>query len=261
MTARALGQLVPELRQPIVMSPGKRYAATVSAHTRVLLQLCFEGSVIRTKPTGSWINGAYTYAATDSWLPGGLGSLSPRDAARDLADRWLRAFGPGTTKDLQWWAGWTVATTRTALANCRAVEVGVVRPDGQGVAEAWVADGDDAPTTAPAEPWVALLPGLDPTTMGWKERDWYLPAASADTFDRMGNAGPTIWADGEVVGVWTQRRNGAIRTHLFVDVPKRTERAIARAARELAAVIGDTRFTVRFPSPAQTALESAEPDE
>ena len=28
-------------------------------------------------------------------------------------------------------------------------------------------------------PWAALLPTLDPTTMGWKERDWYLGAARA----------------------------------------------------------------------------------
>jgi len=24
------------------------------------------------------------------------------------------------------------------------------------------------------EPWAALLPALDPTTMGWSERDWYV---------------------------------------------------------------------------------------
>src|SRR3954471_21855954 len=123
MTAKALGQKVPALRHKIVMAPGKKYSATVSAHTRVLLNLAFEGHILRTRPTGSWINGAYTYAAAHSWLDGGLPQpASPaaaraeeREAAAALALRWLRRFGPGTTTDLQWWAGWTAALTRAAL--------------------------------------------------------------------------------------------------------------------------------------------------
>src|SRR4051794_40737330 len=101
MTARALGNKVPALRHKIVMAPGKRWSATVSAHTRVLLSLGFEGAIVRTKPTGTWVNGAYTYAAMDDWLDGGLGDLTEREAARQLALRWLQAFGPGTSTDLQ----------------------------------------------------------------------------------------------------------------------------------------------------------------
>src|SRR6478672_3434816 len=148
MTARSLGQKVPALTHKIVMAPGKKYTATVSAHTRVLLQLGFEGRILRTKPTGTWINGAYTYAAADSWLDGGLGDLTEREAARDLAVRWLHAFGPGTSTDLQWWAGWTVATTRHALADAGAVEVQV------GTGPAWVAP-DDVEAVEPVDPWVA----------------------------------------------------------------------------------------------------------
>jgi Winged helix DNA-binding domain len=247
MTARALGDKVPALRHKIVMAPGKRYSATVSAHTRVLLNLGFEGQVVRTKPTGTWVNGAYTYAAMDSWLTGGLGKVTERDAARELAVRWLRAFGPATTADLQWWAGWTGATTRRALADGGAVEVAL--DDGP----AWVAPGDEDPEPA-VGPWVALLPGLDPTTMGWKERGWYLPPEAADAFDRMGNAGPTIWVDGRVVGVWDQLADGEIGTHLFENLPTRRRSEIDKRAGELAEMIGETRFTVRFPSPVSTAL-------
>ena len=247
LTARSLGRLVPELEQKIVMAPGKKWSATVSAHTRVLLGLGFEGRILRTRPTGTWINGAYTYAAAESWLDGGLGDLGEREAARELALRWLRAFGPATSLDLQWWAGWTVATTRTALADCGAVPVAL--DDGPG----WVAPGDEAPVEPPG-PWVALLPGLDPTTMGWKQRDWYLPGEAADAFDRMGNAGPTVWADGRVVGAWAQRPDGEIRTWLFTELSAGQRRALDRRAAELAAMVGDTRFTVRFPSPASTGL-------
>ncbi len=61
-----------------------------------------------------------------------------------------------------------------------------------------------------SEPSAALLPTLDPTTMGWKERDWYLGEHASLLFDSNGNAGPTVWWDGRVVGGWSQRRDGEI---------------------------------------------------
>jgi hypothetical protein len=253
MTARALGTKVPALRHGIVMAPGKSYSATVSAHTRVLLNLGFEGEIVRTKPTGTWVNGAYTYAAMDSWLDGGLGVLTEREAACGLALRWLRAFGPGTTTDLQWWTGWTGATTKTALADSGAVQVRLEDGTGGTGGTGWVAPGDEEPPQ-PVGPWVALLPGLDPTTMGWKQREWYLPAEAAAAFDRMGNAGPTIWADGRVVGVWDQRPDGEIATHLFTPLPDAQLAEVARQVSRLTELIGETRFTVRFPSPVSTAL-------
>ncbi|MGH3509048.1 MAG: winged helix DNA-binding domain-containing protein [Nocardioidaceae bacterium] len=241
MTARALGLKVPELTHKIQMAPGKSYGASVSAHTRVLLQLGFEGRIVRTRPTGSWVSGAYAYAAMETWMDGLHGSTSDsaREAAGEVADAYLRRFGPVTGIDLQWWAGWTAATTRRALEDAGAEQVQL--DDGPG----WVA-ADDA-TTASAGPWVALLPGLDPTVMGWKERGWYLPAEAADAFDRNGNAGPTIWVDGEVVGAWAQAPDGELRLHFFRDVPTPRRRQVERRRDELSAMIADTRFTVRFP--------------
>jgi hypothetical protein len=250
MTARALGSKVPGLRQSVVIAPGRTWSATVSAHTRVLTLLGFEGRIVRTRPSGSWVSGAYAYAVVDSWLDGGLGDLGERQAAGALAERWLRAFGPGTTTDLRWWTGWTAATARAALADCGAVEVAL--DDGPG----WVAGGDEDPPEPGVGPWVALLPSLDPTTMGWKERGWYLPPEAASAFDRMGNAGPTIWADGEVVGVWAQAADGELRTRFFRDPGAEVRAAVEQRAEELAAMVGDTRFTVRFPSPASTALRN-----
>jgi hypothetical protein len=256
MTARSLGTWAPALRHQIVMAPGKSYSATVSAHTRVLLNLGFEGEIVRTRPAGTWVSGAYAYAVMDDWMPGGLrpGELTEREAARGVALRWLRAFGPGTATDLQWWTGWTKATTRAALADCEAVEVAL--DDGTG----WVA-ADDVDEAEPVGSWVAVLPGLDPTTMGWKERDWYLPGSARDAFDRMGNAGPTIWVDGRVVGAWAQTPEGELRTHLFEPLAAEQRAAVDRRVAEVAEMIGETRFTVRFPSPVSTALaKGLDPD-
>lgn len=237
-TAREIGQRGGALRQRLQLAPGKAYAAVQSAHTRVLYILGFDGKMLRGQPS-SWINGAYRYVDAESWLPGGLGDLDPRQAAAELADRWLQRFGPATTTDLQWWMGWTMSRTRQALADCRAVEAEL------GGGAGWLA-ADDPPLN-PVEPWVAVLPGLDPTIMGWKQRDWYLPSTSVEVFDTAGNGGPSLWVDGRVVGAWAQTRDGTIHTHYFERVAAARRREIDQRINELKSWIGDTRFTVRFP--------------
>ena len=97
--------------------------------------------------------------------------------------------------------GWTKAMTRQALADCR-------RGGGRAGRRARLGRRERRGPPETPEPWVAVLPGLDPTTMGWKQRDWYLPEAATESFDRAGNGGPTLWVDGRIVGVWAQTRDG-----------------------------------------------------
>ena len=54
--------------------------------------------------------------------------------------------------------------------------------------------------------------------MGWKEREWYLGDHAPALFDRAGNAGPTVWWDGRIVGGWVQRRDGEVVYRLLEDV-------------------------------------------
>jgi Winged helix DNA-binding domain len=248
LPARDVGRRLPELTRPVPIGTG-RQTTTAAAHTRLLLVLGFAGDVVRARPTGTWVNGQYRWAAADGWLPGGIDvGLDKRTAAAGLARRWLRAFGPGTRTDLQWWAGWTAATTTRALADVGAVEVGL--EDGTGYVLP-----DDLDASGPAEPWVALLPGLDPSTMGWKDRSWYLdPDLAGAVFDRNGNGGPTVWADGRIVGGWVQRRDGTIAVRLLTDVGDEQRAAVAKAATDLEALLGDVRFSVRFPAPLQAEL-------
>ena len=246
-TARAIGQRVAALRQPMRLGAGTTWETTVSAHTRVLLALGFQGRILRARPTGTWINGAYRYAATDDWLPGGLGDLDARAAAAELARRWLERFGPATAVDLRWWTGWTAAGTSRALADVGAVEVDLDGTPG------WLAPGDEL-GPVPAEPWVAALPSLDPTTMGWKLRDWYLPEAAADAFDRNGNAGPTLWVDGRVVGAWAQAPDGELRVHYFERVAAARRRELDERLAMIAGAVGETRFPVRFPGRVQARI-------
>jgi hypothetical protein len=139
--------------------------------------------------------------------------------------------------------------TRKALQAISATEVML-----ESGSTAWVNPGDTATEDAPP-PWVALLPGLDPTTMGWKEREWYLdPDVAEHVFDRNGNAGPTIWIDGKVVGGWAQRPDGEIIFDLHRQLSRKQRTMLEEAASRLVGFVGETRFRVRFPSPNQKRL-------
>src|SRR5260370_41580603 len=60
-----------------------------------------------------------------------------------------------------------------------------------GAPTGWVLP-DDVDPEPPVEPWAALLPALDPTTMGWKDRDFYVdPDFAPAVFDWAGNVGTT----------------------------------------------------------------------
>ncbi|MBO0685283.1 MAG: AlkZ family DNA glycosylase, partial [Candidatus Dormibacteraeota bacterium] len=158
--ASELSQDVPELRVQIPVFRDRKWGGLVGVSTRVLFLLAAEGRIVRGRPRGSWLSTQYRWAPAETWLSGGMAELQVEEARAELVRRWLRAFGPGTANDLRWWTGWTLAEVRRALAAAGAVEVEL--EDGTGLALA----GDLEPVPAP-EPWVALLPGLDPTVMGW----------------------------------------------------------------------------------------------
>ena len=159
---------VPLLATKLRFGSG-RWVVEQSAGARVLPQLAMEGRLVRGRPRGSWISPQFRWVTTEDWLGGPIEKLDVAAAQAELLRRWLAAFGPATETDMRWWTGWTLRETRAALAAVPHTEVDL------GGATGYVLDGDLEPTPAP-EPSAALLPTLDPTTMGWKERDWYLGA-------------------------------------------------------------------------------------
>jgi hypothetical protein len=241
-TARELAQDVPELRKQTVINAGKPYEAKLGMAGRVLLQLAVDGRVVRGRPMGSWISSQYRWSTIEHWLGHPFEHVPVEDARASVVARWLRRFGPGTETDIRWWTGWSARIVRKALDDVGAVEVDL---DG---ATGYVIADDLGPTPAP-DHWVGLLPSLDPTTMGWKERDWYLGSHGRALFDRNGNAGPTIWVDGRIVGGWAVRPEGEVVTRLLEDVGRETGRAVAREAADLTRWYGSVRHVPRFPAP------------
>ena len=246
-TASDLSKRVPALREQIRLAIGKPYESTVGVSTRLLFLLSTEGRIIRGRPKGTWLSSLYRWAPMDAWVDGGLEPWPPERAHAELVRRWLRAFGPGTQQDVAWWTGWTVARTKAALQAVGAVEVAMDGSIG------WALPDDIDPTPAVA-PWIALLPALDTTTMAWTERGFYLGDHAKQLFDTNGNAGPTIWADGRVVGLWAQRPNGEVVTRLLEPVSDAESGAIDAEAARLTAWLGGDRVFPRFPNPVFQAL-------
>jgi hypothetical protein len=238
---------VPLLATKLRLGAGSRWEAQVSTASRVLPLLAAEGRLLRGRPRTSWTNGQYRWAATRAWLGGELEPLDPDAARATLLRRWLGSFGPATETDIRWWAGWTAREARTALASVSHVTFDLDGATGYVLAE-------DVEPTEQARPSAALLPTLDPTTMGWKERDWYLGEHASVLFDRNGNAGPTVWWDGRVVGGWAQRKDGEVVFRLLEDVGGEAEQAVAAEAERLAAWLGDIRVAPGFLPPFQRGL-------
>lgn len=248
-TANELREDVAELKLQFTYGEGTTYAGTFGISTRVLFLLATDGRIVRGRPRGSWKSSQYRWAETHTWLGRPLAPVPESDAAADLAGRWLRTFGPGTETDLKWWTGWTVRRTREALAAVAAVEVDL------GGGTGYVLPGDEESPPSPA-PRAAFLPGLDPTVMGWKERDWYLGPHAGPLFDSNGNAGPTVWWDGRIVGGWAQRPDGEVVYRVLEDIGEDAHRAVEAEAGLVADWLGDDVVRPRFPVPLQKELSA-----
>jgi len=240
-TGAELSRDEPRLRTPIVQAADNPYGGAVNLTNRLLTLLSAEGLMVRGRPRGGWTSLQFTWSAAGERTPW------PAPAARaELARRWLFAFGPAPVSDLRWWTGWTAAQVKQALTSLEITEVGL-----DGAPGIMLAADQDEPA---AEPWPALLPALDPTAMGWRDRAWYVGEHTQALFDRSGNIGPTIWWDGRVVGGWAQRHDGEIAVRLLEDSGSEAEAAISAEAQRLRAWIGPDRVTPRFRTPLEREL-------
>ncbi|UMB71793.1 winged helix DNA-binding domain-containing protein [Mycobacterium paraterrae] len=245
LTSTELRSALPEIGGTYDPAPGKSWGGHVPVAPRVLTVLSARGAIVRGPNDGGWTTSRPRWASTAEWLALATAPLEPFSA---LLQRWLRTFGPATAEDVKWWFGTTLTATRKALGAIGAVEVDVGSGPGFALAE----DLDDE---SDPEPVAALLPGLDVTTMGWFERDWYLNGHRGQVFDRNGNAGPTAWWNGRVVGGWYQDDGAQVHVQLLEDPGRDGRRALTRRAAELTSWLDGVRIKPRFPSPLSKAAD------
>jgi hypothetical protein len=244
LPAAQLREELPELSGRMLLSAGKKYEAAVYVAPRVLGLFAAEGLVVRATNAGHWRSNRPTWTSMAAWLGTDEPPWKSEEGHAELVRRWLWTFGPGTESDLAWWLGATKGVVRRALADLAAVQVSL-----DSGAIGWVL-GDDVEPVPAVEPWGALLPVLDPTTMGWKERGFYLsPEHRRRLFDVNGNAGTTAWWDGRVVGCWVQDADGVVRTVLCEDIGAEGEAALSERAEQLTRWLQGQRVPTVYPSP------------
>jgi hypothetical protein len=241
-TSSQLRDEIPLLQGAITYGEGKSWGGPAPIGPRVMTVLSADGLIVRASNDGGWATSRPRWAATRSWLGEPIAALPEAEGVAGLVERWLRTFGPGTAADIKWWLGSSLGAVRQALADLDAVEVDLDGEIGHLLP-------DDLEATDPVEPWAALLPPLDPTTMGWAQRNWYLGPHREQLFDTSGNAGPTLWWEGRIVGGWRQSDSGEVVLQVLDDIGAEAVGALEREAARLSAWLDGARVLPRFPSP------------
>ena len=244
LTDRPEGLSAVEIRQAVPMIDVKveGSAGEIWSAPRVLTHLGATADIMRGTNTARFPVSRPLWTLTRHWLDDAPVDLESADGYREIVRRWLYTFGPGTEDDIVWWLGSTKTVVRAALAELDAVAVSLDGGD-----TGWLLP-DDVATVPDPGPWVALLPVLDPTIMGWKNRDFYLGPHRNQLFDTRGNAGTTAWVDGRVVGFWIQDETGVVHVRLLETVSASARRSLDAEAARLTEWLGGVRIGTGYVS-------------
>lgn len=235
-----------EVRQAVPMTDVKveGSAGEIWSAPRVLTHLGATADIMRGANTARFPVSRPLWTLTRHWLDDAPIDLESADGYREIVRRWLHSFGPGTEDDIVWWLGSTKTVVRAALAELEAVAVSLDGGD-----TGWLLP-DDVATVCDPGPWAALLPVLDPTIMGWKNRDFYLGPHRNQLFDTRGNAGTTAWVDGRVVGCWIQDAAGVVHVRVLESVSADAQRALDAEAVRLTEWLGGVKIGTGYVSQA-----------
>jgi hypothetical protein len=193
--------------------------------------------LVRGQPRGTWRSSLHEYSTFEVWYPDvDLQSLTPEQARVELVEHYLSRLGPASEDDIAWWASLPRSDVRTALGSL-GDEVETVQIEGLGSGYLLLSrDLHTLESEPPEEHDTFLLPTLDPYIMGYKDRTRFLdPARVNKVFDRAGNALPTVWQDGRVIGVWVEdSKQSALQVLLFNnEADMRLARQLEERARRL----------------------------
>jgi hypothetical protein len=165
-------------------------------------------------------DGVQAFVLTEEWLGTRPDSASSDDRPtilKQLAQRYLRGHAPADPADLAIWSGLGLRDTRAAFESLAEHEE------------------DDA---EPATSSVRLLPSYDPYLLGWKDRSFMVADAhKRDLHPGGGVLRATVVADGEAIGTWSHRREGAgIKIHVdaFAPLSAEVESRVEREALDVA---------------------------
>lgn len=162
------------------------------------------------------------------------------DSLRELAIRYLWAYGPADKADFAAWSGLTMRQARTAF-QMAGDDLDEVDMSGSG---AWMLKGEvdlleDQPEDGSV---VRLLPAFDPYLLGYRRRDLGVNEQLARRIHPGGGViRPTVLVDGRAVGTWSLRRSGGsalVALSPFECLPAEIEKGIGIEAADVGRFLG-----------------------
>ncbi len=194
-------------------------------------RLCFAPSV------GQRVR--FTHPGT--WLAAASPEIDAEAAVRDIARRYLAAYGPATYRDLaRWWGGGGVVAARKWIALL-GEEASQVTVDG---APAWMLSKHARKLRdLPAARSVRLLPGFDQYVVGASHHAANLLPGDlrGRVYRPQGWISPVLLVNGFMHGVWRHELKGSrveVNIDPFVKPPAWVRRAAAEEAERLAEFLG-----------------------
>lgn len=160
-----------------------------------------------------------SYTSPRRWSPG-FTPMGGGEALRRLVLHYLRGYGPASSGEFaRWlaapklWAGELFASLGAEIEPCSIQESGSGTAGAAKTgpsATAWRPAGDELPEPDELPRGVRLLPYFDAFGVGSHPRDLLFAGRAADRALAGGQAGnyPLLLIDGQVAGVWHQRRSG-----------------------------------------------------
>ncbi|MEA3055927.1 MAG: hypothetical protein QOD30_1359 [Actinomycetota bacterium] len=192
-------------------------------------------ALVQVPPRGVWgVGGQVRLTTLESWVDRPLGSSTEHD---ELVLRYLRAFGPASTKDFAAWSRFT--GVRAAFDRLRP-QLRIDR-DENGVE---LFDTPDAPIAEPdvATP-VRFLPEYDNVLLAHADRTRIIDERARSFLSRENGYWPFVLVDGRVRATWS-RRDGSITVSPFDELTRAEHDAVVEEGEQLAAAFDADRVVV-----------------
>jgi hypothetical protein len=180
------------------------------------------------------------FTAPAAWVPGGVKTVDPAEALREITRRHLGAFAPATRDDLARWWSVSPAQAGRMLADLgeEAVEVDV-----EGETYWMLADHTAEAARANPRNVARLLPGFDQWVIGASRAApaQLDPQHKARVYRPQGWISPVLLVNGRMEGVWRHERKGRrliVEVEPFGRLPKWAQAQIEREARRLSDFLG-----------------------
>jgi hypothetical protein len=195
-------------------------------------------ALVQVPPRGVWgVGGQVRLTTLESWVDRPLGSVTEHD---DLVLRYLRAFGPASTKDF---ASWSRLTGVKAAFDRLRPHLRVDH-DENGVE---LFDLPDAPIADPGvRVPVRFLPEYDNVLLGHADRTRILDDRARSFLSRENGYWPFVLVDGDVRATWS-RRDRTITVAPFDDLTSAERDAVIDEGRRLATALDADDVVVTTP--------------